>query len=381
MKFINRRDVCLAALAPLLANAKASIPGMTDTRVVFGQTIGYDSVWGSLYKNYSDGLLTYFERVNADGGVHGRRIELVRKEDNYVTDKALENIRSFGELENVFGLVCIAGTGITLAAMPLLEQYKLPTVGALTGADGVREYNRYLFHTRTGYSNEVDKMVEHLATVGIRDISVVYQDNAFGNSCVAAAERATTKRNARLVAKLAHPADKWDTAAMVAMIDKARPKAVLLFTSPGTVADLVKGFKAATGSPLPSPWVLSVTSIPKLREFLGADLRGIAMTQVMPHPQSGSSSAARDFRTDIGKYGGKAKITYEAMEGYMTARVVVEALRRAGRDLTREGYVKALESFAELKLDEMQYRYTPSAHFGPSFVEVTLIGSDGSVLR
>jgi branched-chain amino acid transport system substrate-binding protein len=378
---ISRRCICLAGLAPWIATAKSPVPGVSDTRIMLGQTIGYDSVWGSLYKNYSDGLLAFFARTNAEGGVYGRRIELVRKEDNYATDKALENIRQFGQGEEVFGLACIAGTGITLAAMPLLEQYKLPTVGTLTGADGVREYNRYLFHTRTSYSSEVDKMVEHLATVGIRNISVVHQDNAFGKSCLNAAERAAVKHKAKLVAKLAHPTDKWDTAAMVGVLEKARPQAVLLFTSPGTVADLIKGFKTATGSSLPSPWVLSVTSIPKLRELLGPDVRGIAMTQVMPHPQSGSSHAAREFRISSEKHGNRANVTYEAMEGYMTGRVIVAALRRTGRDLTREGYVKALESFADLKLDEIQYRYSPTAHLGPSFVEVTFIGSDGSIVR
>lgn len=378
---ISRRAVCIAALSSLGAHAKTAEPGVSGDRIVFGQTIGYDSVWGSLYKNYSDGLLGYFKHVNSQGGVHGRQIELVRKEDNYVTEKAVENIRSFGTGSDVFGLVCIGGTGITLAALPLLEQYQLPTVGTLTGADGVREHNKYLFHTRTGYSNEIAKMVEHLTTIGISRISAVYQDNAFGKSCIAAAEKAAKAYKAQLVASVAHPVDKWDASRMAEALEKAGPQAVLLFTSPATVADLMKNYKARTKISLPSPWVLSVTSVPKLYELLNNEMRGIAMTQVMPHPRSGSSRAARQFREVMQKHGRKDNMAYEAVEGFMTGRVVVEALRRAGRNLTRASYVKALEGFGDIKFDELPYRYTPSSHLGPSFVEVTILGQDGAVVR
>lgn len=377
----SRRAICIAALSSVGARAQTAEPGVSSDRIVFGQTIGYDSVWGSLYKNYSNGLLAYFKHVNLQGGVHGRQIELVRKEDNYIIEKAVENIRSFGTGSDVFGLVCIGGTGITLAALPLLAQYQLPTVGALTGADGVREYNKYLFHTRTGYSNEIAKMVEHLTTIGISRISAVYQENAFGKSCFVAAEKAAKFYKAQLVASVAHPVDKWDAPGMAKTLEKAGPQAVLLFTSPATVAGLIKSYKARTKVNLPSPWVLSVTSVPELYELLNNEMRGIAMTQVMPNPHSGSSRAARQFREIMQKHGLEGSITYEAVEGFMTGRVVVEALRQAGRNLTRTSYVKALEGFGDMKFEELSYQYTPNSHLGPSFVEVTILGKDGAVVR
>jgi branched-chain amino acid transport system substrate-binding protein len=382
MHRISRRSVFIAGLAaPWIVTAKTPEPGVTDNAIVFGQTIGYDSVWGSLYKNYSDGLLAAFKQANAEGGIHGRQLSLVRKEDNYVTDKALDNIRDFARSNEVFGLACIGGTGITLAAMPLLAEFKLPTVGTLTGADGARPYNRYLFHTRTAYSNEVEKMVEHLSTIGIHRIAAVYQDNAFGKSVLAAAEKAAPRYKTELAAKVPHPVDKWDAKAMADALHKAAPQAVLLFTSPATAADLMKTYHEMTKVALASPWVLSVTSVPKMFELLGPDIRGIAMTQVMPHPLSGSSRVSRQFRATMSQFGTKDNMTYEAVEGYMTGRVILEALRRAGRNLTRESYVRTLESFSDLKLEDMHYRYTRAGHPGPNFVEVTILGADGAVLR
>jgi ABC-type branched-subunit amino acid transport system substrate-binding protein len=381
MNPIRRRAFCAAAAsAPWIVSARGSEPGVSDNKVVFGQTIGFDSVWGSLYRNYTDGLLACFAQVNAQGGVHGRQLSVVRREDNYVIDKALTNVRAFGQGADVFGLACIGGTGITLAAMPLLEEYRLPAVGTLTGADGARVYNRYLFHTRTAYSNEVEKMVEHLATIGTRRIAVVYQDNAFGKSTLAAAHKAAQRFHAQLVADVPHPAENWDGRGMAATLVKAAPQAVLLFTSPSTVADLMKQYKAQALAALPSPWVLSVTSVPKLFELLEADVRGIAITQVMPHPL-GSSRAARNFRSVMARHGNEDNLSYETLEGFMTGRVIVEGLRRAGRNLTRDGYIRALESFELQSFDELDYRYTASSHLGPSFVEVTLLGAGGTVLR
>jgi branched-chain amino acid transport system substrate-binding protein len=377
----RRRAICIAAISSVGARAQTVEPGVSSDRIVFGQTIGYDSVWGSLYKNYSNGLLAYFKHVNSQGGVHGRKIELLRKEDNYNTEKAVSNIRSFGIGNDVFGLVCIGGTGITLAALPLLAQYQLPTVGALTGADGAREYNKYLFHTRTGYSNEIAKMVEHLTTIGISRISAVYQENAFGKSCFAAAEKSAKFYKAQIVASVAHPVDKWDAPGIADALERAGPQAVLMFTSPATVAGLIKSYKARNKLSLPSPWVLSVTSVPQLYELLQNEMRGIAMTQVMPNPHSGSSRAARHFREIMQKQGLEDSLTYEAVEGFMTGRVVVEALRQAGRNLTRAAYIKALEGFEDIRFEELSYRYTSNSHLGPSFVDVTILGENGAIVR
>ena len=117
-------------LAPLARGAEA---GVFADKIVFGQTVGFDSVWGGLYRNYTNGLLAGFEQVNAQGGVGGRKLVVKRLEDNYLPDKAVANVKTLVQ-EGVFGLVCMGGTGNTIAALPLLEQYRLPMVGAMTGA-------------------------------------------------------------------------------------------------------------------------------------------------------------------------------------------------------------------------------------------------------
>lgn len=371
----------MATFCQWALSAPANAPGVTDTKIVFGTTQGFEGVWGTAYKNYSAGMMAYFEDINAKGGVHGRKIEVTRLEDNYVTEKAVENIKRFGTANDVFGMVGIGGAAITLAALPLLDEFKLPTVGTFTGSEGVRDYNRYLFHTRAGYGTEVRKMVEHLHTVGISQIAVVYQDNTFGKGVLTFAVSAIEGRKGKVVASIPHPIKDWNTAQIVKQLVDSRAQAVLMFTAPGTVVDLVKGYKATTGLPMPSPWALSVVSPSKLREQLGDDARGIAVTQVMPHPSSTASLLSRNYRALMSKGGATPNMNYEAVEGYVTARVVVEALKRSGRNLSREKYLTVLEGMGDLRVDELFVKYSPKLHHGPSFVEVTLVGRSESVVR
>ena len=279
----------------------------------------------------------------------------------------------------------MGGTGPTLAFMPLIEQYKLPTVGTLTGFEGVRKYNRYLFHTRAGYSSEVERMVKHFGTVGISKIAVVYQDNAFGKGMLEVVKRETTGPAIKIVAEIAHAAKGDDIEAVLPKISASATsngaQAMLLFTSPESVAQIVKGYLAKYEN-MPQPWVLSVTSPSLVYATLKEQARGIAITQVMPHPQSHATRLAREFNDIMPRYASNPKnLTYEALEGYITAKVVVEALKRAGPRPTREAYVRALEGFGSVDFGDVFVKYSRTDHGGPFYTDVTIMARDGTIFR
>lgn len=369
------------ALASLsLPNALAAEPGVSPGRILLGQTLGLDSVWKEPYSHYTAGLLACFKQVNAAGGVHGRRIEVKHLEDHYVTEKAVANIHEFGRRNEVLALVAIGGTGITQAAMPLLEQYRLPTVGSFTGAEATRKFNKYLFFTRTTYTKEVEKMIEHLKSVGLSRIAVVYQDNAFGKAGLETALRQAPKLGVTVAASYPQDPKGGNAGTIVAGIVQHAPQAVLMFIAPQAVAELVQQHKRQTGTPIPQPWVLSVTSPKRLHELLGEDARGIAVTQVMPSPFA-PGRLAREYAEVSARQDAGRPLTHEGLEGYLTGKVVVEALRRAGPVPTRAGFVSALESFGERLFGDLSVTYNESDHRGPSFVEVTMIGRRGEVVR
>ena len=360
------------ALASL--GGQGAVPGVSEHKVVFGQSVGFDSVWGPAFRNYSDGLASWLNHVNAAGGVHGRQIEVMRLEDHFNTDEALANVRRFGEQGEVFGLVCMGGSDITQAVLPLLEQYQLPLVGTITGAEFLRGHHRYLFHTRAGYGAEVRKILQHLGDAGLHRAAIVHQDNAFGNGVAAIAREVAPAHKVEIVRTLSHPIGQWNAEEIAASLAEAQPQAVLMFTATPTVVAIAKAYRASQSHALPSPWVLSVTSAPTLQEQLGADARRIAVTQVMPHPNAANSKLAQSYRA-LWRAGQPAlNMSYEAMEGYVTGRVVTEALRRAGKHLTRNAFIQALEAMGELKVDDLAVKYTPQQHTGPSFVEVSIVG-------
>lgn len=380
---VNFKALASAVLSLMLsAPAWANSPGVSDDRILFGQTVGIKSVWGEFYTNYTAGLMGAFRQVNERGGVHGRKIDVQRVEDNYNPEKAVANIEAFAKQNEVFGLVCIGGTGVVAAAQPVIERLKIPTVGALTGADSARRFNPYLFFTRSSYTREVEKMFEHLTSLGLTKIAVIYQDNTFGKGMNEVATKAAKARNAQIIATLPHGATATNFDGVVDDLQKSEAQAVLMFTAPEAVVGIVQTYRARTSNKIPQPWVLSVTSPKLLYEKLKEDARGIAVTQVLPPPNLGSSPMAREFQLAMDLMNDKSHRGYDAYEGYLSGRIVIEALRRAGRNLTRESYIHALESFGtDYKLLDIYVTYTPKNHMGPPGVDVTMIDRSGRLVR
>ena len=375
-----RSSVVLGGAMMLAPMARAAESGVFADKIVFGQTVGFDSVWGGLYKNYTNGLLACFEQVNAQGGVAGRKLVVKRLEDNYLPDKAVANVKTLAQ-EGVFGLVCMGGTGNTIATLPLLEQYRLPMVGTMTGAAAARKASAPLFHTRASYSDEVMKMVQHATTIGLKRIAVVYQDNPFGSGNADAAKAAVSKFGAQIVALIPHNAKGDDIDMVVDKIAAANPQTTLLFTSPSSVADMLLRFQAKHGPlPLPQPWILSVTTPKTVFEKAGALAHGVAVTQVMPNPNARTQPLVRAFREANDKFGLQGNHTYGAIEGFLTARVIVDGLRACGANPTRDTFIQALEAFGTRDFGGVRVHYDHGNHAGLDYVDVTMIGSNGNLV-
>ncbi|WP_011297203.1 ABC transporter substrate-binding protein [Cupriavidus necator] len=360
------------------ARAAGAAPGIYPDRIVFGQTIGFDSVWGGPYRSYTEGLLTYFNHVNAKSGVHGRRLIVKRREDNYVPEKTVANVQAFLQ-DEVFGLVCMAGTGNTLAALPLIAQHRLPVVGTFTGAPDVRRDAAPLFHTRGGYVDEVMRMVQHAATIGLKRIAVVYQDNAFGKVNADAAVDAARKYGAEIATMVVHSVKGDDVAAVVAKLQGARAQTTLLFTAPQSVADILTAHQSRHG-PLPYPWILSVTSARQVFEKAGDLSRGVAVTQIMPNPASRVVPLVREFQDVLDQAGVSDNRTYEAVEGFVTAKVVVEGLLACGTNPSRELFISKLEAFGKREFGGLRVHYDRNRHSGPDYVEIAMIGNGGRII-
>ena len=368
-----------AASLLLLAAAHAPLhaePGVSPEAVVIGQSVVLSGPMAENGEQYTRGIRLYLDQVNAQGGLFGRRIELATLDDGYDPKRAEDNTRKLLQERQAFALFGYAGTGSTLAALPLAEKAGAPFIAPYSGAEALRTRpNPLLFHLRPGYGREMHKIVEHLVTLGITRIALAYQDDNFGRAGQKSFDEAMARFKLKPVAIAAIDPASLDARPTVTALRAADPLAVVLATAGQGTAAVIKEYRKA-GTP-PQFFGLSVASAALLRRDLGGGAAGIVIAQVVPSPWSRSSGVVRQYRDALGN----AEPHHAALEGYIAARVLVEGLRRAGKDLTRARFVAGLESLRQFDLGDFTVDFRPGQHNGSAFVDLSILRGDGQFIQ
>jgi branched-chain amino acid transport system substrate-binding protein len=376
LRFFLMATLLLAPLKPALAENE--IAGNT---IVLGQSAPFSGSLAALGTDYRDGANLYFEQVNSQGGVAGRKIKLVSFDDGYVVEKTVANTKKLIEEEHAFALFNMLGTPNILAIMPMVSNARVPLFSMLTGAEPLRSpFNRYLFHMRAGYVEETDKLVEQAKVFGIKKIAVAYQDNAFGKAGLGAAERAIGKHGMELVAATPINVDSMNVPDAVNQISKAKPQGVVVITAGKSSVDFISTYRQRD----PTAWhfALSIVSSKELAKALGDQSRGIVVSQVVPYPWKDDIRVVREYQDLMQKAGkNKESYSYASLEGFISAKLFVEAIKRVGKDLTREKLIAVLESTGDVDAGGFRVKFTPENRAGSAFVDTTMIGSNGKFVR
>jgi ABC-type branched-subunit amino acid transport system substrate-binding protein len=367
----------VAALA-FAASATGFAQGVTDHEIVLGQSAALTGPAGQLGKDMRDGALLYFEHVNAQGGVNGRRIVLKTLDDGYEATRAAENTRKLINDDKVFALFGYVGTPTSAASMPIFTQAKVPFVGPFTGAESLRNpVNPYIFNVRASYFDETEAIVQHLTAMSIDRIAIFYQDDAYGQAGLAGVERALKKRNLQLVARGTVERNTVKVEKAVQEIAKADPQSVIMISAYTSCAAFIKEMKAAGHNP--TFWNVSFVGSKALAEELGQEGRGVEISQVMPFPWDNAIPVVKEYRHLADQ--AKVEPGFGTLEGYIAAKVMVEGLRRAGRKLDRESFVKAMETMGDYDTGGFRVSYGPGMRAGSKFVDLTIISKDEKFVR
>lgn len=373
----------LRAGALLLAfcslTARAAEVGVTDTEIRVGQFAAQTGPAAELGKRMQVGMLAQFNAVNAAGGISGRMITLVSRDDGYEPEKAIAAVKALIEEDKVFALVGSVGTPTNLAAVPAINAAGIPLIGPFTGAQGLREpFNRNLFHVRASYFDETERIVQHLTTVGITKIAVFYQNDSYGKAGLEGVTRALARRNLKPTVSVTVERNTVDVAASLAAILKAAPEAVVQISAYKSCAALIRQAKAkGYGGQF---FNVSFVGSKALADELGDVGAGVAISQVVPFPYIPSFPVVREYQQRMTEAGHK-DFDFSSMEGFLAAKVFTEGLRRAGRALTRDSLVTALESIREYNMGGFYVNYSPKSHEGSRFTDLTLIGRGGRFVR
>jgi ABC-type branched-subunit amino acid transport system substrate-binding protein len=352
---------------------------VTPTTVLVGQSAAFSGPAAQLGIQMNAGAKAYFEHVNKQGGVHGRTIELRIRDDKYESNLAADNTRKFIEDDKVFALFGYVGTPTSAAALPIFTEAKVPFVAPFTGAELLRDpFNRQIFHVRASYYDETEKIVEQLVSVGIRKIAVFYQNDAYGKAGLAGVERAMKKRNMAMAATGTVERNTTDVGAAVKTILGAQPDAVVMISAYTSIAEFVRQMKKA-GSAAQFHNVSFVGS-KALSDALGDEGHGVAISQVVPFPWNTGIPIVKEYQQVL-KAAGITDFNFTSLEGFIGAKVFVEGLKRAGRELSRERFIAGLETMNGVDVGGFTVSFSPTSRSGSQFVELTIIGRGGKFLR
>ncbi len=364
------------SLVGALAHAET---GVTERQVVVGQFAAFSGAASQLGQRMRAGIEVHFKAVNAQGGVNGRQLKLVTRDDGYEPDQAKLAVKALIEEDKVFALIGSVGTPTGLAAVPILTEAAVPLVGMFTGAQALREpFNRHVFHVRASYYDETERIVQHLTTLGMTKIAVFYQNDSYGKAGLDGVLLALTKRQLKPVATATVERNTTDVAKAMQVILAAAPEAIVQISAYKSCAAFIKQARAKSyGGQF---FNVSFVGSKALADELGDAGNGVVISQVVPFPYIPSSAIVREYQQRMAQ-GGQKELDFSSLEGYLTAKVFVEGLRRAGRNPTRDGLIAALESMREFDLGGFMINYGPKNHMGSTYTDLTIVGRGGKFVR
>jgi ABC-type branched-subunit amino acid transport system substrate-binding protein len=374
---MNRRDAIRRVAA---VGATLALPAWAQSsRIILGQSAAFSGPAAQLGIQMNKGAKIYFDQLNANGGVNGHTVELRTLDDGYEPDRCKANTEKLIK-DDVFGLIGYVGTPTCVAALPLITDAKIPFFGPFTGAEALREpFNKWVFHLRASYYDETGLIVKQLTSLGLKKIAVFYQNDAYGKAGLEGVRRALKPLGLEPVALGTVERNTVDVAKAVAEITPKMPDAIVQISAYKSCAAFIReARKSGYGGTF---FNVSFVGTQALADELGREGRGIMVSQVMPFPFSTTTPISREYLDAVGKAGPEAQPNYSSMEGYLSAKVFAEGLRRAGRNPTRDSLVSALESIQNANFGGFRVDFSPKDHVASHFVDLSMLTEDGKVRR
>lgn len=357
----------------------AAISHVSHAQILIGQTAGFTGAVGAGVKETTDGAKLYIDSINAKGGIGGQKIQLISMDDKFEPKLAVENARKLIEEKNVVAMFLTRGTPHTEAMIPVLNKYGVPLVGPSTGAMVLHQpVQKHIFNVRATYQREAEKAVTHMHSIGMSKIAMIYTDDSFGSDGLAGAQKgmATAKLTPVVVEKFDRA--KPDFSTIAPLIYKSNAQAVIMIASSQSVVEGVKALRAAGSAA--QVVTLSNNASTGFIKGLGDNGRGVIVTQVFPSERSIAYPIVKEA-LEIANSKPQTELSPAMLEGFAAAKVLVEGLRRAGPNPSREKVQAALEGIRKLDIGGLEVNYGPDDHTGLDFADLSIIGSDGKFKR
>jgi len=375
--------MCLALVFLLCPCTAGAEPGVAPTHLTIGMTTALNGPASFLGISFKTGVDAYLVGVNEKGGVNGRRIKLIAYDDGYEPKNALENATKLIKEDGVFCFLGNVGTPTALAIRKMLAEEKVPLFAPFTGAESLRKpVDRYLLHYRASYNQETEAFIKGMVDVlGYQKIAVFYQDDGYGKAVLDGAALALGRRSLYPVATGTYTRNFENVNEALEKIMKAKPDAVVMGGTYSACAKFITMWKRKTileKRENPDPVFMNVSFVgpDRLAMLLDKYAHGSIVTQVVPPFSAGGTNypAVDDYLSAMNKYFPLVKPNFVSLEGYLAAKVFVEALKRTGKNPTRESFIDAVEGIRDLDIQAgNKISFSKDNHQGSQTVYPTII--------
>jgi ABC-type branched-subunit amino acid transport system substrate-binding protein len=369
---MRRRPLVLAtAAAPLLGVAPTSRAAPPD--LVLGQFAPFSGPLAGPLAAFGAGARLVFDGVNAAGGFGGRRIRWESVDDQGQSETAVAAVRRFlGPLQATALFGCVGSRG-TLATLKMLREKGVPALAGLEVSDSVRmEAGRVAYFLRAGLGREAQAIAAHVAEAGLRSVAVLHEPGPAGGELLRLLGDACLSRELKLVGSAAVTPDPGTAQEAARKLLALAPQALLLAV-PGRLAAAVLGAARSLGRQ-PACYGLSLVAQDEHIRRLGEAARTVSIAQVVPSPWSTTQALLIEYRRQASA--ARVPLGYPSLEGWLSAQVLIEALRRCGRD-TSPARLHAVLDGLQMNLAGMEIDFNRRELAGSRFVELVQLTADG----
>jgi len=358
--------LCGCVFGGLVSARGQGTPGVTEKEIVIGSCSALEGPSHFLGTETVNGAKAYFAMINDAGGVDGRKLKLVAYDDSYDPAKTQACFDRLME-QKVFALGFFVGTPTAVKYVPMAESGKIPLVGLFTGAQTLyTPLRHWVVNVRASYFDETREQIDGMwATLGYKKIGVIYPEDAFGAAVLEGVKAALKAHGSEPVAVASYQRQTAQVGGAIDTVRAAKPDAVVVVGPSNTVAPILKQSHAKGWKPL--FLTVSFVGTDELILEAGADAEGMVITQVVPPYYLTDLKSVALYRRTMTKYIPSAQPNFVSLEGFVDAMVLVEGLKRAGKDPTREGLIRGIESIHEFDAGlgpQLKLNYSSKEHKG-----------------
>ncbi len=351
--------------------------GETAAPIVLGQSCPLSGPAKDLGIEFRGGLLAAISKINDEGGIRGRKLRLLVRDDGYEPDRALRNTQQFIEDDQVFMLVGQVGTPTAKAVMPLVEKNQIPFFAPFTGAEFLRKpFRQYVINLRVSYAEEMERLAQYLIEEKqLRRIACFYQNDSYGFDGLRGIEAALERRGMQLVSEGSYARNTVAVLGAMAEIYQGKPEAVVLVGTYAACAEFIKLSKVRETSDLLF-CTISFVGAESLREALGGYGENVIVSETVPRPSDESRAVIREYQQAMAAYQHDVPRSFTSLEGYLAGKLFALIARRTPAPLARKTFVRTMEQLGQCDLGGIMLSFGPEDHQGMETVTLIRIFPD-----